>query len=218
VTPKPAVYEVLTEAGSLDRDAFEQATVTYRDSLAVFTAPEEILPLDLVAAPEIGSLLRFARQGFDIVVVDMPGALTAWTDTVIATSDAYLVVCELEVRSAQNAVRFLRLLEGEGLASDALGWVLNRAPGKLDMSGRARVAKMAETLGVAFRAVLPDGGRAVTEANDQARPLRDAHPRGALTKEIARLARDLDAEFGPGASDRDEAAGAGKPALGRRFG
>ncbi|MEM7710301.1 MAG: AAA family ATPase [Pseudomonadota bacterium] len=215
---KGLIYDLLTDVSSMDAQAFRQALTVHKEKLSVFTAPADILPLDLIGPEEIRALLTLARTTFDIVVVDMPGTLTSWTDTVIAESDMYYLVCGLEVRSAQNALRFQKLLQSEGIASNGLAYVLNRAPGKMDMTGRSRIEKMADSLDVTFHAVLPDGGRPVTDANDQAQTLRDGLPRAPLTKEIAKMAKDIDA-----ARTRIEAGETAKPAkkksfLGLRFG
>lgn len=188
---KPMIYEVLSDVSAMDEQAFRQALVHYKDKLDVFTAPADILPLDLIGAEDVTGLLALARNCFDIVIVDIPATVTGWTDAVIRQADLFFVVCGLEVRSAQNALRFHRLLQAEGLATERLAFLLNRAPGKMDMFGRGRIDKMAKSLGIKFHAVLPDGGRQVTEANDQAVPLGMAAARNGLTREIHKLARGL---------------------------
>ncbi|WP_281824035.1 AAA family ATPase [Jannaschia rubra] len=188
---KPMIYEVLSDVASMDEQAFRQALGTYKDRLSVFTAPTDILPLDLIGPDDVVGLLSLARTCFDVVIVDMPIAVTGWTDAVFGQADLYFVVCGLEVRSAQNAMRFQRLLQAEGLPVEKLAFVLNRAPGKMDMSGRGRIDKMAESLGIKFHAVLPDGGKQVTEVNDQAAPLSTLAPRNALAREIQKLACEL---------------------------
>ncbi|MCK0169295.1 AAA family ATPase [Jannaschia sp. S6380] len=188
---KPMIYEVLSDIPSMDEQAFRQALGNYKDKLSVFTAPSDILPLDLIGPEDVIGLLSLARTCFDIVIVDMPVTVTGWTDAVFSHSDLYFVVCGLEVRSAQNALRFQKLLQAEGLATERLSFLLNRAPGKMDMSGRGRVDKMADSLGIKFHAVLPDGGKQITEVNDQAAPLSALAARNALTKEIQKVARGL---------------------------
>ena len=188
---KPMIYEVLSDVSAMDEQAFRQALVHYKDKLDVFTAPADILPLDLIGADDVSGLLALARTCFDIVIVDMPATVTGWTDAVIRQSDLFFVICALEVRSAQNALRFHKLLQAEGLATERLAFLLNRAPGKMDMSGRGRIDKMADSLGIKFHAVLPDGGKQVTEANDQAVPLGTLAARNALSKEIHKFALGL---------------------------
>ncbi|WP_371154784.1 CpaE family protein [Jannaschia sp. 2305UL9-9] len=188
---KTTIYDVLTDIASMDQQAFLQVLTPYKDRLSVFTAPSEMLPLDVVGPDEVAALVKLARAAFDVVIVDMPGTVTSWTETILQTADIYFLACELEVRSAQNALRFQRLLQSEGIAIDHLAYLLNKAPGKLDMSGRARIDKFASSLDIKFHAVLADGGKQVTEVNDQAAPLRELAARNALTKDIAKLAQDL---------------------------
>ena len=217
---RPMIFEILSDVGAIDEQAFRQALVTYQNRLSVFTAPADILPLDIVGPEDVGGLLRLARSCFDIVIVDMPGTVAGWTDTVFGLCDQYFVLCGLEVRSAQNALRFQRLLKAEGIAIEALSFVVNRAPGQLDLGGRGRVSKLASSLGVAFHAILPDGGRPVTEANDQAGPLAALAPRNALTKEIRKVAAGLRATIEERQARSVEAprAGGGRTFLGLRFG
>lgn len=211
---KPVIFEILSDVSAMDEHAFRQALTTYRERLSVFTAPADILPLDLVGADEIGGLLRLARTCFDIVVVDMPRTVTGWTDTVYGLSDLYFVLCGLEVRSAQNALRFQKLLQSEGISTERMAFVMNRAPGRMDPGGRGRVDKMATSLGVAFHAVLADGGRQVTDVNDQAGTLGMAAPKNALTRGIRDVAAGLHATRAALAS---RTAGARKAGVGRSF-
>ena len=188
---KPVILEMLSDVAAMDEEAFRQALGTYREKLSVFTAPGEILPLDLIGPDDVSGLLGLARKCFDIVIVDMPATITAWTDTVFGLADLYFVVCGLEVRSAQNAMRFHKLLQAEGLSTERMSFLLNRAPGRMDLSGRGRIDKMAASIGVPFHAVFPDGGQQVTEANDAAAPLAVLAPRNPLTREVRKLASGL---------------------------
>ncbi|MEM8823275.1 MAG: AAA family ATPase [Pseudomonadota bacterium] len=209
---KATIYDLLTDVSAMDEQAFLQALSPYKDKLSVFTAPSDILPLDLIGPEEVTALLKLARSAFDIVIVDMPGTLTSWTDTVITESDMFYLVCELEVRSAQNALRFQKLLQAEGIPSTGLSYILNRAPGKMDMTGRSRIDKMADSLDIKFHTVLPDGGRQVTDTNDQAQMLRDGMPKAPLTKEIAKFAAEIE-----DARTRIEAGEVAQPAKKKTF-
>jgi pilus assembly protein CpaE len=193
VPRKPTIYEVLTDIGSMDDQAFLQSLTPYRDKLAIFPAPVEVLPLDVVGAAEITQLLKLARATFDVVIVDMPNAVTPWTEAVIESADIFFVVCELEMRSAQNTLRLQRLLQAEGIARERVGFLLNRAPGKLDMTGRGRIDKFADSLDVKFHSILADGGKQVTEVNDQAGPLKELAASNAFTKDVSKLTKELHA-------------------------
>jgi pilus assembly protein CpaE len=185
---RDAVYELLSDMASMDKEAFMQALQTFQDHLKVLTAPAEMLPLDLIDGNDVTKLLEVARESFDYVVIDMPHTLVQWTETVLTESHVYLNVMELDMRSAQNALRFIRALRSENLPTAKLRFVLNRAPRFTDLTARSRVKRMAESLDISFAMQLPDGGAAVTQSCDHGLPLASSAPKNALRKEIQKLA------------------------------
>ncbi|RFU12517.1 pilus assembly protein CpaE [Rhodobacteraceae bacterium W635] len=191
LTRRDVVFEMLSEAQNMDVDAFKQALQSYDGKLSVFTAPSDILPLDLIGPVEVGALLDFAQSCFDIVVVDMPSAIVQWTETVLNRSDVYFATLELDMRSAQNTLRFIKALQAEDLPLDKVHYVLNRAPRGLDMNGKARVKRLAESLGITLNTQLPDGTKQVTQACDHGAPLAEMAKKNPLRKDIAKLAKTL---------------------------
>ena len=188
---REVVVEFLQDAHTMDADAFRQAMVAYGDKLSVFTAPPEILPLDIMGPDEVEAILNLARQCFDIVVVDMPRSLVVWTETVLNRSDIYFATMELDLRSAQDAMRFIKALRAEDLPLEKVQYVLNKAPGAMDMTGKGRIKKLAESLGVQIKTHLPDGGKQVQQAGDNGQALADSAKKNPLRKEIAKLAKGL---------------------------
>jgi pilus assembly protein CpaE len=185
------VIELLQDAQTMDEDAFKQALLGYENKLSIFPAPPEVLPLDLIGPEEVEAILNLATQCFDIVVIDMPSTLVMWTETVLNRADVYFTTMELDMRSAQNAMRFLKALRSENLPVEKLHFVLNRAPGMTDLNGKGRVKKLADSLGVKISTQLPDGGRPVMQAGDHGEPLAETARKNALRKEIAKLAAGL---------------------------
>ncbi|SNT18289.1 AAA family ATPase [Tropicimonas sediminicola] len=188
---REVVYELLSDTSSMDNDSFLQALQTFNDKLHVLTAPADMLPLDIVGPDDITTLLNTARANFDVVVVDMPKTLVAWTETVLSNAHVYFSVLELDMRSAQNALRFVRLLKSEDLPYEKLRFALNRAPRFTDLQGKARVKRMAESLDIDIELMLPDGQRQVTQACDHGLPLSETAGKNPLRKEIAKLAASL---------------------------
>ncbi|NKX44189.1 AAA family ATPase [Roseicyclus persicicus] len=188
---RDTVIEVLQDAQTMDVEAFKQALLGYENKLSVFPAPPELLPLDLIGPEEVEALLNLATQCFDIVVVDMPHTLVMWTETVLHRADVYFTTMELDMRSAQNAMRFIKALRAENLPVEKLNFVLNRAPGLTDLNGKGRVKKLAESLGVKIATQLPDGGKQVMQAGDHGEPLAATARKNVLRKEIAKLAAGL---------------------------
>ena len=185
------VLELLQDATTMDTDGFKQALVGYQDKLSVFTTPSEIVPLDIIGPDEVNAVIDLASQCFDIVIVDMPRTIVTWTETILTRADMFFATLELDLRSAQNAMRFIKTCRSEGLPSDKVHYVLNRAPGMTDLNGKNRMKKMAESLGVTFSTMLPDGGKPVMQAGDNGETLAESVKKNPLRKEILKLSDGL---------------------------
>ena len=188
---KEIVFEVLTDSTNIDSDTFLQSMLTFNDRLHVFTAPADMLPLDIVSPEDIGRIIDMAAANFDYVIVDMPKTIVAWTEAVLTRAHVYFALMELDLRSAQNVLRLIRALKAEALPHEKLRYVLNRAPKFTDLSGKSRVKRMAESLDIGIEVQLPDGSIQVTQANDHGLPLAETAAKNPLRKEIFKLAKSL---------------------------
>ncbi|WP_136441108.1 AAA family ATPase [Pacificoceanicola onchidii] len=188
---RDSVLELLSDTESMDGDSFGQALVSFEDKLQVFTSPADILPLDMLTAQDIQRLLDVAREHFDYVIVDMPSTLVSWTETVLTEAQVYFAMVELDMRSAQNTLRLKKALLSEDLPFDKLRFILNRAPKFTDLQGKARVKRMADSLGIALDVQFPDGGKVVMQACDHGIPLANHAAKNPLRKEISKLAASL---------------------------
>ncbi|MBS9715902.1 CpaE family protein [Pseudohalocynthiibacter aestuariivivens] len=188
---REAVYELLSDTSAIDSDSFMQALLTFNEKLHVLTAPTEILPLDLIGPQDVDRLVEIARTNFDYVVIDMPSTLVSWTETVLSQAHVYFATLELDMRSAQNALRMVRALKSEELPFEKLRFILNRAPKFTDLSGKARVKRLAESLDIDIEIQLPDGGKPVAQAGDHGLPLAETVAKNPLRKEIQKLALSI---------------------------
>lgn len=188
---REAVFEVLQDTANTDSEAFLQSMVTFNDKLHVFTAPAEMIPLELVTSEDIARLIAMAEANFDFVIVDMPSTVVSWTEAVLSRAHVYFALLELDLRSAQNVLRMVRALKSEDLPFEKLRYVLNRAPKFTELSARGRVKRMAESLDIDIEVQLPDGGRQITQANDHGLPISESAAKNPLRKEIHKLAQSL---------------------------
>jgi pilus assembly protein CpaE len=188
---RDAVLELWADTEAVDFEAFRQALLPYEEKLHVLTAPSDILPLDMIGPEDVTNIIQRARAQFDYVIIDMPTAVVQWTETVLELSDIYFAMIELDMRSAQNTLRMVRALKSEDLPYDKLRYILNRAPGFTDLSGRSRVKRMAESLDIKLEVQLPDGGKAVTQACDHGMPMAQTAAKNALRKDIRKLADSI---------------------------
>ncbi|AZV77196.1 pilus assembly protein CpaE [Parasedimentitalea marina] len=185
------VMETLGQIDEMDAEMFGQALLSFQDKLQVLTAPSEMVPLDFFSSEDIERLIAMARSHFDFVIIDLPRTLVQWSECVLSTAHVYFALIELDMRSAQNALRMKRALQSEELPFEKLRFTLNRAPKFTDLSGKSRVKRMAESLGISIDLQLPDGGKPVTQCCDHGLPLALSAAKNPLRKEIAKLALSL---------------------------
>ena len=188
---RDVVLELLTDTENLDSESFGMALQKYNDTLNVFTAPADMVPLDLIGNEDVQRLLDLARRHFDFVLVDMPNTIVQWTEVVLNAAHVYFAVTDLDMRSAQNTLRMKRALQAEDLPVDKLRYVLNRAPKFTDLAGKSRVKKMSESLSIALDVQLPDGGKQIPQSGDHGQPLALSAPKNPLRREVEKLAQSL---------------------------
>lgn len=188
---REAVLEFLSNTEGMDSETFMQALLSYNQKLQVLTAPADLVPLDLIGAKDVERIIEMARVNFDYVVIDMPTTMVDWSEAVLHAAHVYFAVVELDMRSAQNTLRIKRALTSEGLPFNKLRFILNRAPGFTDLTGKSRVKRLAESLGISIEVLLPDGGKQVAQNADHGMPMAEGVPKNALRKEIAKLAKSV---------------------------
>lgn len=188
---RDVVYEMLSDTESMNEESFAQSLLTYQDKMEVLTAPADMLPLDLISPEDIGRVIAMARSHFDYVVIDMPSTLVQWSETVLQEAHVYFATLELDMRSAQNTLRFKRALQSEELPVEKLRYAVNRAPKFTDLSGKTRIKRMSENLDISIELQLPDGGKPVSQGGDHGLPLAMTAPKNPLRKEIAKLAASI---------------------------
>ncbi|MEP2474676.1 AAA family ATPase [Roseobacter sp.] len=190
---REVVYDMLSDTESMDDEIFGQSLLTYKDQMQVLTAPMEMLPLDIITSDDVNRVLSMARRHFDYVVIDMPSTLVNWSEAVLSAAHVYFATVELDMRSAQNTLRFKRALQSEDLPIEKLRYVMNRAPKFTDLSGKSRVKRMGESLGISIDVHLPDGGKPITHGADHGLPLAASAAKNPLRREIAKLAASIHA-------------------------
>ena len=196
-----AVAALLTEIEHAGHFQMLQAMQVFNERLHVLTAPPRMLPLEVISSEGMDRLVEMARAEFDFMVIDMPRTITAWTISILSQAHSYFALLQLDLRSAQNLLRLVNAIKAEGLPEEKLRYVLNRAPGFADLAAKARVRRMAESLGVDIDLQLPEGGGQMTQANDNGLPLSEGFARNPWRREVEKLARTLvelhsQAEFG----------------------
>lgn len=191
-TPRSEItLELYSSMDIADADAFNSALSMYKDTVAILPAPPEAVPLDIIGPDQIDKLIELAKSQFDYVIIDLPNTLMSWSETVLEKSHLMFALLEMDMRSAQNALRFLRALKADDLPYEKVQFILNRAPKMTDLNGRSRVKRMADSLNIEFRWSLPNGGKHVVSACDQGLPMALTAARNPLRKDLRKIAENL---------------------------
>ncbi len=188
---REAIFELLSDTETMDNESFSQAMVSFGEKLDVLTAPAEALPLEIISPEDMTRLLDKASGLYDFVLIDMPHTLVQWSETILQRAHVYFAMMEMDMRSAQNTLRFIRALKSEELPYEKVRYVLNRAPKFTDMQGKARVKRLAENLDIEIEVQLPDGGKPVVNSCDHGLPLAETVPKLPLRKDILKLATSI---------------------------
>ncbi len=188
---RDAVAEMLTDIDNLDAEIFAQSLTSYKSRMAVLTAPPETLPLDIIDSDAVHQILTLAQASYDYVIVDLPPMLVNWSSDVLQMAETYFALINLDMRSAQNLMRFIRTVKAEELPEEKIQYILNFAPSFTNVSGKARAKRFSESLGIDINILLPDGGKSVLTACDQGQPLAETAPKNPLRKEIGKISTSI---------------------------
>ena len=90
--PTAGLFDIAQARQSFDPSLFLSSLVEHQSGLRVLPSPSAPLSLEALRPAVVNALLELARVEFDYVIVDLPCALTGWTETVLSHSDlVYLV-------------------------------------------------------------------------------------------------------------------------------
>jgi pilus assembly protein CpaE len=170
----------------LDEQMLENMMVDGPDGVRVLTAPSTVLPLDIFRPATIGSILEFARRRYDDVVIDLPVALTAWTDMVLNHADKVFLVTQINVIALRTARMLLDTLFVEGLARGSISVVVNRYPAK-GHGARITLNRGEEVLGLPVSACIPSDYPSIMESLDYGKPATLTAPHSRFATAVAAL-------------------------------
>jgi pilus assembly protein CpaE len=170
--PSASLIDIAQAPERLDAALFANSLVEHRSGLRVLTAPSAPMPLDALKPAVIKTLLELARAEFDYVIVDLPAALTQWTETVLSHSDLVYFVTQLNVPAVRQLRRLLDIIEEVGLYNLPVQLVLNRVQGSFWGAGVKR-RQAEKALGRPFDYCIADQFDVLIDAANRGTPVLD---------------------------------------------
>jgi len=131
VKPKLTLQDLLEAGSRVDGALLKSACAQTETGLNVIAAPTDIVPLESVSADQILDIIELAAAEFDTVYLDLPGNWTNWSLSLVARSDAVLLVVETTIASLRQAKRQLALMRSQGVGDAPIQIVVNRVEKKL---------------------------------------------------------------------------------------
>lgn len=181
--------EVLASEASPADIRFAQNLAAHSSGARVLAAPREFMPLETISPQLIDDLLSALRRDFEVVLLDLPSAWTAWTSRALRLSDRILLVSQLSVAHAHQTRRQISLLQAQSLDDIPLTLICNRF-GAETLAGVNR--RSVETaIGRSFDVLLPEDGKLMGEAINQGVALVSLRRGAKLSKALEQLAAQV---------------------------
>lgn len=181
--PNPGLFDIAQGRQSFDPALFASSLVEHQSGLRVLPSPSAPISLDALRPAVVNALLELARIEFDYVIVDLPCALTAWTETVLSHSDLVYLVTQPMLPAIWQLRRLLDAIEAFGLEDLRVQLALNRLAAPFWRAGSQR-REAEKALGRAFDYCIADQSDVLIDAANRGTPVLDV-------RRYSRFGRDL---------------------------
>ncbi|QLC22444.1 AAA family ATPase [Parasphingopyxis sp. CP4] len=189
--PSVGVKDLL-DAGLRADSAMTDSMAAHHDSgLHYFAAPSEIMPLNAIDSDQVLFLLDLLASEYDTILVDLPMSWTNWSLSVLARSDAVLMVGELTVASLHQAKRQIDFMREQQVLDSRLQIIMNRTEKRIFKT--IGYDDAAEILGEEVAFDIADEPRIVQSALDQGVLISEIEARSKAARDLTKIADALPA-------------------------
>lgn len=188
---KPSLTELLEGGARVDNDFLRTVATRLPSGLHFVPPPSEIGPLEAIDLGQLKHVLSLVRTEFDYAVLDMPSNWANWTLSIVAESDAIILVVNLTIASLRQGQRQLALLKNQGIDPQKIIVLVNRVERRLFRP--IRLDDAAEALGHPVALVLHNDYALMSSANNQGVAAIAFNPKSTIARDYARIAQALPA-------------------------
>jgi pilus assembly protein CpaE len=183
------ILDVLESSDRLDPSYLEGVMGHHKSGVDILAAPEMLVALDSFPSEVAVRLINVAAELYDYVIVDMPLALTNWTQAVLGRSNLAVLVGQLTVPGIRQLRRLAGILASDGLGDMSTVVVLNRYLGGWKTAIRPKEAE--KVLGRPINFLISNDFKTASVALDQGVPLVEVGRRSAIARNILSMTKDL---------------------------
>jgi len=186
VRPSVSMAQVMSASADLGEMHFSASLPAHPSGARVLAAPPEFTPLEALTGEVVDGTLAALRREFEVVVLDLPTAWTAWTYRALRQSDHIILITQLSVPHAHLVRRQLQLLETQRLDDIPLTLFCNRL--SAENAAGVSVRSVEGALGRKFDVVAPEERKLMGEAINQGVALSMLRRGTKLEKALVQLA------------------------------
>lgn len=198
IAPRKDLTEILRAPKRLDAHFFEGVLERHRSGVRLLAAPQTAIPLEAVDTNVAQAIVNVAASTHDLVILELPMAMTDWTGALLRRADHLLLVSSVAVRSVAGARRMLDAAADLNVDTSRWSLAFNRLNSLLD--GKDVIDQAKRVLGAPVVAALGEDA-AVRAACDRGRVIWDAAPNARFAKDMrplcAEMAQRLDVRANP---------------------
>ena len=180
--------DILDAGTRLDVDLMRTIAQTHSSGLNVIASPADILPLDAVTPEAIDKILTLAAQAFDIVIVDLPGAWTAWSMRAVEVADLTMLVTSLTVPGIHQGRRQSEIIAANGFG-ERLRVIVNRIVHP--MFGTVDLSETQSLLGRKIDFAIANDYPTVSGAIDRGKTLAAVKSKSRIEKDLRTMAEAI---------------------------
>src|SRR5262245_23085751 len=143
LAPRKDLTEILRTPKRLDAHFLDGVLERHRSGVRLLAAPQSVVPLEALDGDVATSIVNVAASVYDLVIVELPHAMTDWSGALLRRADRVLLASSAAVRGVAGARRLLDA--AAALDVDIKRWSLafNRLNSALDSADIIDQAKRA---------------------------------------------------------------------------
>jgi pilus assembly protein CpaE len=187
LNPKNRSMLDAVDGGEPDREIINSVVIDHSTGIHVLLAPPSPEGADLVTPAYLRKMVDTLRETHDFVVVDLPSALNDHSLAVMDMADQIVVLTALEITTIKNVRLFLEVADQLEYDRSKIRLVVNRG----DSAQGIRLADVEASIRRSIDGSIVSDGRLAVLAVNRGVPFVVSHPDGALSRDIAKLARTL---------------------------
>lgn len=180
--PRLTLADLLDPQVSIDGELMASVACRANDRVDIIAAPHEIMPVEALDFSRLMEIVVLAQQNYDIVLLDLPAALTNWALSLAFAADRVVHVTTLSVSALCHTKRQIDFLQSVGLESDRIDVIANRVEKRLFKAIDAGAA--AQALSHPVLASIGEEGSALCQAQDEGLLIDSVQRRTRFMKDV----------------------------------